>query len=483
MSGETNNLSFDPVTETQSQKATGANTMVGQLDAAITGVITVSLGSTDTTKTIDPMDLKRASLIILDEAVSSPIAGDFTANWAPLSRGLMTFYNATAYVATLKATTGPTSTVKVGPGGFAYFYIAASFSYTIGQPSTSYIKQPVRVATTANITTSTDLNVGDTIDGVTLVDGDRVLVKDQSTASQNGIWIAGATPSRATDWDDAGDAVSGTIIAVQEGSTNANTAFMLTTDTFPIVPGTTNVAFAQFGGGGGGGGSSPGHPAPVRAATTGNITISTALNNGDTLDGVTLVTGDRVLVKDQTTGSENGIYVVGASPARASDFDTDTTEVISGAMLFVSEGTVNQGKVFALSTTGAITTGSTSIAFKEVGTYKPPYTVGVFFSGTPDVSTSIFEHKVTYAIDIAANLSGSYGYVVTNPSGTTDFDLQKNGSSIGTISVSAAGAFTLTTTSGTAKSLAAGDRLSIVTPSNLNGLGGFSFSLLATRSL
>ena len=55
------------------------------------------------------------------------------------------------------------------------------------------------------------------------------------------------------------------------------------------------------------------------AATTANITISTALNNGDTLDGVTLSTNDRVLVKDQSTSSENGIYVVGASPARASD--------------------------------------------------------------------------------------------------------------------------------------------------------------------
>ena len=55
------------------------------------------------------------------------------------------------------------------------------------------------------------------------------------------------------------------------------------------------------------------------AATTANITISTALNNGDTLDGVSLSTGDRVLVKNQNTSSQNGIYVVGASPARADD--------------------------------------------------------------------------------------------------------------------------------------------------------------------
>src|SRR5690348_17091598 len=53
---------------------------------------------------------------------------------------------------------------------------------------------------------------------------------------------------------------------------------------------------------------------PCRAATTANITISTALNNADVLDGVTLATGDRVLVKNQTTEKENGIYIVGVTP-------------------------------------------------------------------------------------------------------------------------------------------------------------------------
>ena len=55
------------------------------------------------------------------------------------------------------------------------------------------VKASVRVATTENITIATALNAGDPIDGVTLADGDRVLVKDQSTASQNGIYVAGAS--------------------------------------------------------------------------------------------------------------------------------------------------------------------------------------------------------------------------------------------------------------------------------------------------
>ena len=79
----------------------------------------------------------------------------------------------------------------------------------------------------------------------------------------------------------------------------------------------------------------------VRAATTANITIATALNNGDSLDGLTLADGELVLVKDQSTASQNGIYVVSSSPARATGFDTWDEHV--GAILNVQEGTVNAG--------------------------------------------------------------------------------------------------------------------------------------------
>jgi hypothetical protein len=109
---------------------------------------------------------------------------------------------------------------------------------------------------------------------------------------------------------------------------------------------------------------------PCRVATTANITISTALNNGDSIDGVTLATGDRVVVKDQTTGSENGIYVVGATPVRAFDMDQDLTtavpaEEIAGAFVWVLAGTVNAGKLFHTTNTGGGTIGSTTITWTE----------------------------------------------------------------------------------------------------------------------
>jgi hypothetical protein len=77
----------------------------------------------------------------------------------------------------------------------------------------------------------------------------------------------------------------------------------------------------------------------VRAATTANIVIATALNAADVIDGVTLANGDRVLVKDQSAPAENGIYVVAASPARATD--ADAWAELPAAFTFVEQGTVN----------------------------------------------------------------------------------------------------------------------------------------------
>jgi hypothetical protein len=106
--------------------------------------------------------------------------------------------------------------------------------------------------------------------------------------------------------------------------------------------------------------------ASVRAATTGNITLASALENGDTLDGVTLATGDRVLVKNQSTGSENGIYVVKVSgaPDRSTDADTGA-ELTSNFAVFVEEGTTNADQGYVLTNDGAITVGTTALTFTQ----------------------------------------------------------------------------------------------------------------------
>jgi hypothetical protein len=109
------------------------------------------------------------------------------------------------------------------------------------------------------------------------------------------------------------------------------------------------------------------------AATTGNVDISTALENGDVVDGVTLATGNRVLVKSQTNAAQNGIYVVQASGAalRASDFN-EPQEVDGGDFVFVTGGTLYDNTGWVQTSTGVVTIGTDPIVFTQfsgAGTY------------------------------------------------------------------------------------------------------------------
>lgn len=106
--------------------------------------------------------------------------------------------------------------------------------------------------------------------------------------------------------------------------------------------------------------------ASVRVATTAAVTLATAFENGDTLDGVTLATGDRILIKDQADGTTNGIYTVNATgaPTRATDADT-SAEVTASFAVFVEEGTVNADSAWTLTNNGTVTIGSTSLVFTQ----------------------------------------------------------------------------------------------------------------------
>jgi len=128
-----------------------------------------------------------------------------------------------------------------------------------------------------------------------------------------------------------------------------------------------------------------------KAATTGNITISTALNNGDTLDGVTLATNDRVLVKDQSTASQNGIYIVGSSPARASDLAAGSDA--AGMFTFVEQGTVNADNGFVCtSNKGSAIVGTNNLTFAQ-------------FSGAGQITAGdgLDKSGNTLSVDLKAN--------------------------------------------------------------------------------
>ena len=196
----------------------------------------------------------------------------------------------------------------------------------------------------------------------------------------------------------------------------------------------------------------------VRAATTAAVLLASGLENGDAVDGVTLVTGDRVLVKNQGTASENGIYVVQSSGAavRATDFD-GTGEVSGGAFTFVEEGTVNADSGWVVTSNGAITVGTDAIAWVQFsgagqitagdGLTKTGNTINaVGTAGRISVSSDAIDIDSGY---VGQNTITTLGTITTGVWNGTDVAVADGGSGSST----AAGARTnlgITTSAGTA---------------------------------
>jgi len=123
----------------------------------------------------------------------------------------------------------------------------------------------------------------------------------------------------------------------------------------------------------------------VRAASTTDITVTSP---GSTIDSVNLVQGDRILLKDQATASQNGIYVWASAVAPlARAIDMDATGEFTGSFFFVEEGTVNSDQGFVCTTNGTVTPGSTAVEFAQ-------------FTGTGQLTAGDGLSKVGNKIDI-----------------------------------------------------------------------------------
>lgn len=167
---------------------------------------------------------------------------------------------------------------------------AATKNYVDGVASGLDIKASVRVATTANIT----LSGTQTIDGIAVVAGDRVLVKNQTTASANGIYVVAAgTWARSTDADTNAEVTAGMFTFVEQGTTNADSGWVLTTDN-PITLGTTALTFAQFSGAGsitaGNGLSKSGNTLSVVGTANRIVSSSSGVDIASTYVGQTSIT-------------------------------------------------------------------------------------------------------------------------------------------------------------------------------------------------
>lgn len=227
-------------------------------------------------------------------------------------------------------------------------------------------KTPVRVASVSNITLAAP---GSTIDGVTLAVNDRVLLKNQSTGSQNGIWTwngAAVAMSRADDANSAAELPTGLTVYIKEGTVNAKRTYTLTTLT-PIVVGTTSLLFEELDDTGGGSPTVDGFTT-VRAAAGGvNSAVLPAA-----IDGVTMVAGDRFLIPSSSntgnapsSATTNGLWVyttAGQAATRPTDYSNGS--VINGLLVLVTEGTANAYDSGAgrglYSLAQAVTVGSTS---------------------------------------------------------------------------------------------------------------------------
>ena len=125
----------------------------------------------------------------------------------------------------------------------------------------------------------------------------------------------------------------------------------------------------------------------VRAATTANIDLTADLQNGDTLDGLTLATNEKVLVKNQTDASENGIYDVVASGTATRNSDYDAIGELAGQIVVVQEGTTNADTIYLCTTDTSATLGSSNITFTII----TPANVGTVTSvGVSDAGSSEF---------------------------------------------------------------------------------------------
>lgn len=166
--------------------------------------------------------------------------------------------------------------------------------------------------------------------------------------------------------------------------------------------------------------------ASVRVATTTAGTLATSFENGDIVDGITLVTGDRILIKDQAAQAENGIYIVNVSgaPTRATDADAWTELVAAHVWVEVGTANADTGWLCTVDQGGTLgTTAVTWVQFSGLGSITAG--AGLTKTGnTIDVGTASTARIVVNAdnIDLATTAAtpGSFGSATQSATFTVD---------------------------------------------------------------
>ena len=311
------------------------------------------------------------------------------------------------------------------------------------------VKQSVKVATVANRTLS-ELEAGQAVDGYTLVEGDRILIKEQSTASENGIYTVNSSgaPTRAADANTSSEVTAGLFVFVEQGSTLADTGWVLSTDG-TITLGTTGLSFVQFSSAGqvtaGDGITRTGNVLSAKLKSNGGLVIESgniAVDLGAASITGTLAVGDGGTGATTLTG-----YVYGNATGAMTASATIPGSAITGAMDNVTVGATTRasGAFTTLAANGAVTM-TVGTASTSTGTGTLVVTGGVGVSGavtSGSVGTGAVDASgaVTMTQGTASTSTGTGTLVVTGGVGVSG---AVTSGSVGTGAVAASGAVTMT---------------------------------------
>ena len=381
----------------------------GRLTAASTASITTSLGIAGDTGT-DTIALATDTITFaggtgLTSTVNSgtnTVTFDIDSTVATLT-GTQTLTNKTLTLPTIGgtgaafsgSTSGTTTVVATATAGTTTLTLPAATDTLVGKATTDTLTNKTISGssnTLSNIANASLTNSSVTINGTSVSLGGTATVTAAAGTLSGSTLASGVTASSLTSVGTIATGVwEATDIGVAHGGTGTSTGSITGTGALTFTAGgsNTNVNLVPNGTGivdvGGkrvGNAANPTQSsdlatkayvdslsngldvkASVRAATTANITLS----NTQTVDGVALSVGDRVLVKNQSTGSQNGIYVVASSSwTRATDFDNSPdVEVSPGTFFFVEEGTTQADNGYVVSNDTAITIGTTAITFSQ----------------------------------------------------------------------------------------------------------------------